>query len=118
MVERGTWYWRSSKTFIHFFHNDLKGNNVIEKEEKCDLYNPVIIDFVKSTAIYAKCKKKNLSPEEQKEHYRKYPHIMTFPILPRSYSTFAVMLNLICTPFLGPKIYNVGWGEFIPWAKH
>lgn len=54
-----------------YLHNDMKSNNVVLE----DNYNPVIIDFGKSTVIGEKAKKKNLSQEEQLAYAEKYPHI-------------------------------------------
>ena len=64
---------------IHFkgyLHNDLKANNVV-LEDRSHLYNPVNIDFGKSTKINdpKKKKKKCMSKAEQRVYRQIYPHI-------------------------------------------
>ena len=57
-----------------YLHNDLKANNVV-LEDKSRLFNPVIIDFGKSTKIDAPAKKKSMTKAEQKLYRQSFPHI-------------------------------------------
>ena len=44
-------------------------------EDKSRLFNPVIIDFGKSTKIDAPAKKKSMTKAEQKLYRQSFPHI-------------------------------------------
>lgn len=57
-----------------YLHNDLKANNVV-LEDKSRHFNPVIIDFGKSTKIDAPVKKKSMTKAEQKIYRQSFPHI-------------------------------------------
>ena len=57
-----------------YLHNDLKANNVV-LEDKSRHFNPVIIDFGKSTKIDAPMKKKSMTKAEQKLYQQSLPHI-------------------------------------------
>jgi serine/threonine protein kinase len=58
-----------------YLHNDLKANNVVLEMRYGSRYNPVIIDFGKSTRINAPKPKKCLSPADQRMYRQTYPHI-------------------------------------------
>lgn len=57
-----------------YLHNDLKANNVV-LEDKSRHFNPVIIDFGKSTKIDSPMKKKSMTKSEQKIRWQSFPHI-------------------------------------------
>lgn len=57
-----------------YLHNDLKANNVV-LEGKSRHFNPVIIDFGKSTKIDSPMKKKSMTKSEQKIYRQSFPHI-------------------------------------------
>ena len=92
--------------FIHskgVLHNDLKGDNVLlERREKH--YNPVVIDFGKSTFIGETPERKMcMSTQEQKEYIKKYPHVAPeivsgrafYSIASDTYS-FAKLIDFLC----------------------
>ena len=84
-------------------HNDLKGDNVLlERREKH--YNPVVIDFAKSTFIDETPERKMcMSTKEQKECIKKYPHAAPeivsgrafYSIASDTYS-FAKLIDFLC----------------------
>ena len=92
--------------FIHakgVLHNDLKGDNILLERRK-NYYNPVIIDFGKSTFIGVTHEQKRLmSTKEQKEYMKKYPHVApeivsgraSYSIASDTYS-FAKVIDFLC----------------------
>ena len=58
-----------------YLHKDLKANNVVLKDKSCH-FNPVIIDFGKSTQIDVPMKKKSRTKAKQKIYKQSFPHIV------------------------------------------
>ena len=92
--------------FIHskgVLHNDLKGDNIL-LERRENYYNPVVIDFGKSTFIGETHERKRvMSTKEQKEYMEKYPHVAPeivsgsgfYSIASDTYS-FAKLIDFLC----------------------
>ena len=92
--------------FIHskgVLHNDLKGDNILlERREKH--YDPVVIDFGKSTFIDETPERKMcMSTKEQKEYIKKYPHLAPEIVSGRSFYSiasdtysFAKLIDFLC----------------------
>lgn len=92
--------------FIHskgVLHNDLKGDNIL-LERRENYYNPVVIDFGKSTFIGETHERKRLmSTKERNEYMQKYPHVApeivcgsaSYSIASDTYS-FAKMIDFLC----------------------
>ena len=96
----------SALIYIHskgVLHNDLKGDNVLlETRESC--YNPVVIDFGKSTLIGGPHeKRRHMSTKEQREYALKYPHVApeivtgsgVYSVASDTYS-FAKVIDFLC----------------------
>lgn len=96
-----------------YFHNDLKANNVVLEVRYGMRFNPVIIDFGKSTRIDASKPKKCLSQAEQTIYRQTYLHIApeivsskgTVSTTSEVYS-FAKLIEFVCSKTnlnLGPQ---------------
>ncbi|KAJ7380875.1 hypothetical protein OS493_004458 [Desmophyllum pertusum] len=87
--------------FVHskgFLHNDLKGDNVL-LERRDSHFNPVIIDFRKSTRIgEARNQRRFRSTEKQRKYRQKYPHVAPEIVTGTGVRSIAIFIPVIFIP--------------------